>query len=101
MSFLIATLNAGKLVMARALGEEEMVALSRRIILATPPWPGLLFLVLPGLFVGVLAVFLVLYSEQWEWSYFFGFGMLNCALAVLLFYPIHYFRVRREATKAS
>ena len=60
-SFMVSAFNASKIVMARALGEDEMAALFRRVILATPPWPGLLFLVLPGILVGVLGGCILLF----------------------------------------
>src|SRR5690242_4857030 len=48
VSFMVSASNASKIVMAKALGEDELAALVRRVMVATPPWPGLLFLVMPG-----------------------------------------------------
>ncbi|HYA28395.1 MAG TPA: hypothetical protein VEI95_06215 [Acidobacteriota bacterium] len=97
-SFLVAAANASKIVMAKALGEEGLAALAQRVILATPPWPGLLFLVSPALFIGALgAAILLLYPEASEWGYYVGIGMFAYALAILVWYPVRYFRVRATA----
>jgi hypothetical protein len=100
-SFLVAASNASKIVMARAIGEDELAALSRRVILATPPWPGLLFLVMPAIFIAVLGgVLLFFYPQASEWGYNFGFGMLVYAGAMFVWYPLRYFRIRADAKKA-
>lgn len=100
MSFLVSASNASRIVMAKALGEEELVALSRRVLVATPPWPGLLFMVMPGVFIGVLGgSLLYLHSSPKEWGYYFGMGMLAYALAIFVHYPIGYMRVRAEARR--
>jgi hypothetical protein len=101
-SFMVAASNASKMVMAKALGEEELAALNRRVILATPPWPGLLFLVTPSIFVGALGgVILFFYPDATEWGYYIGLGMLAYASAILIWYPVRYFRVRAEAKKPT
>ena len=101
-SFMVAASNASKLVMAKALGEEELAALNRRVLLATPPWPGLLLLVTPAFFVGALGgTVLFFYPEASEWGYYIGLGMLVYALAILIWYPIRYFCVRAEAKKTT
>jgi hypothetical protein len=69
-SFMVSVSNASKIVMAKALGEDELAALARRVILATPPWPGLLFLVLPGVFSGALGgSMLLFFPTSSEWGY--------------------------------
>lgn len=94
-SFMVAIANASKIPTARALGEDGMAALSLRIILATPPWPGLLFLVMPGIFVALLGgSMLFFYPLASQWGYYFGLGMLVYALAIFVWYPLNYFRVR-------
>lgn len=99
-SFMVSASNASKIVMAKALGEEELAVLTRRVILATPPWPGLLFLVMPAFFVGALGgVFLLFYPQPSEWGYYFGIGMFAYAAAILIWYPVCYFRVRAQAKK--
>jgi hypothetical protein len=102
MSFMVAAFNASKIFMAKALGEDELAALIHKAILATPPWPGLLFLVMPGIFIGILGVsMLFFYSQETQWGYYFGIGMLAYAFVVFVWYPTHFFRVRREAGKAG
>jgi hypothetical protein len=96
-SFLIAASNASKIVMAKALGEDELAALSRRVILATPPWPGLVYLVLPGVFVGVVGGLLDLYYEDLGFAHYVGLGMLLCAAAIFVWFPVRYFRARSES----
>lgn len=97
-SFMVAAANASRILTARALGEEEMAALSLRIILASPPWPGLLFLVMPGIFVALLGgSILFFYPVGTQWGYYFGLGMLVYALAIFVWYPLNYFRVRALA----
>jgi len=99
-SFMVSASNASKIVMARALGEEELTALTRRIILATPPWPGLLYLVMPAFFIASLGgILLLFYPAASDWGYYFGIGMLAYALTILVWYPVRYFRVRAEAQK--
>jgi hypothetical protein len=98
LSFMVAASNASKIVMAKALGEEELSELTRRVFLKTPPWPGLLFLVMPAFFVGALGgSMLFFYPLESDWGYYFGMGMFVYALAILVWYPISYFRVRAEA----
>jgi hypothetical protein len=94
-SFMVAAANASKILTARALGEAEMAALSRRVIQATPPWPGLLFMVMPGIFVAILGFTLIyFYPLAVQWGYYFGLGMLVYALAIFVWYPLSYLRVR-------
>jgi hypothetical protein len=101
-SFLVAASNASKIVMAKAMGEEQLAAFSRRVTLETPPWPGLLFLVLPAFFIATLGgTILFFYPQASEWGYYFGLGMLAYAVAICVWYPVHYFRVRAEAKKAT
>jgi hypothetical protein len=96
-SFIVSAFNASKILAARALGEEELAAQGRRIILATPPWPGLLFLMLPGIFIGVLAgILLSFYPSRSQWGFYFGLGMIGYTVAVFFWYPIRYFRIRRQ-----
>ena len=99
-SFMVAASNASKIVMARALGEEGLAALNRQIFLNTPIWPGLFFLIMPALFITALgASFLFFYPWEPAWGYYFGIGMFTYAFAILVWYPIRYFRVRSEASK--
>jgi hypothetical protein len=95
-SFLVSASNASKILLARAIGEEELAGLMKRAFLSTPPWPALLFLTMPGLFVMLLGgtVFLF-YPSATEWAYYFAFGLLTYAFAMILWHPIRYFRVRR------
>jgi hypothetical protein len=100
-SFLVAASNASKIVMARAIGEDELAALSRRVLLATPPWPGLLFLVMPGVCIAAFGgSILLFYPRPTEWGYYFGIGVLAYAVAIFTWYPIRYFRVRADAKNA-
>jgi hypothetical protein len=100
-SFLVAASNASKIVMAKAMGEEQLAAFSRRVTLETPPWPGLLFLVMPALFMAMLGgTILFFYPQASEWGYDFGVGMLAYAGAICVWYPVRYFRVRADAKKA-
>ncbi|HEY2773455.1 MAG TPA: hypothetical protein VGK20_05330 [Candidatus Binatia bacterium] len=102
MSFIVAAFNSSKILMARALGEDEMVEIGRRVFLATPPWPGLLYLVMPGIFIAVPAVMLLqFYPDASEWGYYFALGMLGYSLAVFVHYPVRFFRVRAQAKKAG
>lgn len=102
MSFVVAASNAAKIASAKVLGEAEMAAMSRRIILATPPWPGLLYLIMPGLLIGVLgASMLVFYPDGSRWGYYFALGLLAYTLAVCVWTPIRYFNVRKESRKAG
>lgn len=96
-SFMVAASNASRIVMSRALGEAELSNLTRRVFLNTPPWPGLFFLVLPALFIAALGgSMLFFYPRESEWGYYFGMGMLVYALAILVWYPVSYFRARRR-----
>ncbi len=97
MSFMVAAFNASKILMARALGEDEFEALGRRVLLSTPPWPGLLFLVLPGVFIAALGgCVLFAYPDMSEWGHYFGIGMLAFAFAVFVWYPVRFFRMKAE-----
>lgn len=100
-SFLVAASNASKIVMAKALGEDELAALSRRMILATPPWPGLLYMVMPGICMAAFGgSMLLFYPQPTEWAYYFGVGVLAYAFAIFIWYPIRYFRVRADVKNA-
>jgi hypothetical protein len=97
MSFMVAAANASKILTARALGEEEMAALSRRVIGATPPWPGLLFMLMPGIFVAILGGTLIyFYPLANQWGHYFGLGLLVYALAIFVWYPLNYLRMRKH-----
>ena len=101
-SFMVAASNASKIPMAKALGEQELAALSRRVLIATPPWPGLLYLVMPAfLYAALGGIILFLYPDESEWGYFVGIGMCTYALAILVWYPIRYFRSRTSAKQLS
>ena len=101
-SFIVAASNASKIAMARALGEEEMAALSRRVVAQMRPWPGLLFLVLPGLLIGVLGgSLLYFYPSGTQWGCYFAYGMLTYAFAVCIWYPLRYFAVRAELRRTG
>lgn len=94
-SFMVAASNASKILMARALGEDELVEISRRVLQATPMWPGLLFMVMPGIMVAILAgSLLYFYPSQTQWGYYFAMGMLIYAFAVFVWYPLRYVRMR-------
>lgn len=97
VSFMVAASNASRIVMARAIGEAELSNLTRRVFLRTPPWPGLLFLVMPAFFIAALGgSMLFFYPQDSEWGYYFGMGMFVYAFAILFWYPVSYFRVRRN-----
>jgi hypothetical protein len=97
-SFLVAASNASKIIMARALGEHELAALMHRVLLSTPPWPGLLFLLLPALLYALLGgCILFFYPDASEWGYFIGMGMLTYSLAMTFWYPVRFVRARAEA----
>lgn len=102
MSFIVAAFNSSKIFTAKAIGEEELAALSRRAILATPPWPGLLYMIMPGIFIGVLGgCVLLFYPLRTQWGYGIGLGMLAYAFAIFVWYPVHFFRVRAGKTNAA
>jgi hypothetical protein len=101
-SFLVASSNASKIVMAKAMGEEQLAAFSRRVTLETPPWPGLLYLVMPAFFIAMLGgSILFFYPQASEWGHYFGLGMLAYAGAICLWYPVRYFSVRADAKNAA
>jgi hypothetical protein len=101
-SFIVAAFNASKIVTAKAIGEDELAALARKVMLATPPWPGLLFMVMPGVFIGVLGgCLLFFYPEGTQWGFYFGLGLIAYALSIFVWYPVHYFRVRSKARNTS
>jgi hypothetical protein len=101
-SYMVAAFNATKIIMARALGEDEITALYHRVILATPPWPGLLFLIMPGILVGVLGgCILLFYPYPDDWGFYFGFGLLAFAGTTFVWYPVGYFRIRAEARRST
>lgn len=102
MSFMVAASNASKIFTARAVGEEEMAAMSRRVIQAMPPWPGLLYMVTPGFFVTMLGCsILYLYPQPNQWGHYIGMGMIIYAFAIFLWYPLRYVSVRRKLAKSS
>jgi len=101
MSFMVAASNASKIFTARAIGEVELAALSRRAIQAMPPWPGLVYMVSPGFFITMLGgSVLYLYPRIDQWGHYIGSGMLIYALAIFIWYPLRYFSVRRRLAKS-
>lgn len=98
MSFMVAASNASKIFMARAIGEEEMAALSRKVIQSMPAWPGVLYLVAPGYFVALLGGCVIyMYPDTGQYGYYIGSGMLVYAAAIFIWYPLRYFSVRRRS----
>jgi hypothetical protein len=98
VSFLVAAFNASKIPMARVLGEAEMAALVRRVLLATPPWPGLLLLVSPAILVAMIAVCMFLFCpDPYEWGFYFAAGFVVFSVAISFWTAVRYFRIRREA----
>lgn len=96
-SFMVAASNASRILMARALGEDGLVMLSQRILMATPLWPGLLYMVMPGIFISALAgSLLYFYPLATQWGYYFGVGLLTYAFAVFIWYPLRYLRQRAK-----
>lgn len=97
-SFMVAASNASKILMARALGEDEMLALSQRILQATPLWPGILFMILPGVFVAALAgSLLYFYPSSTQWAYYFAIGLLTYAIAIFVWYPLRFIGARTRS----
>ncbi len=97
-SLMVSASNASKIVMAKALGEAELDALMRRVFLTTPPWPGLIYLIMPAFFVSALGVTcLLFYPANSQWGYYLGLGMFAYALGILIWYPFRYFSVRAQA----
>ncbi len=97
-SLLVAASNAGKIVMAKALGEDELVALHRRVLAATPLWPGLLYMITPALLVGTLGgTMLLFYPTPNSWGYYFAYGVLVYAFAIMVWVPLRFIRIKRRA----
>jgi hypothetical protein len=101
-SFLVAAANASKIVMARALGEEQMAVLLDRVARATRPWPGLMYIVLPGILTAALgATMFIFYHDSAQWGFYFALGTMSHASAVFLWYPLRYFRGRLRSRRRS
>jgi hypothetical protein len=99
-SFLVAAANASKIVMAKALGEAEMAALMGRVLAATRPWPGLFYLVLPGILTAALGgCVLIFYHHLDDWGLYIALGMMAYAFAVFVWYPVRYLRGRAGLRK--
>jgi hypothetical protein len=99
-SFLVAASNASKLLLARAIGEEEFARLTRKACVSTAPWPALALLALPAVFMIFLGgTMLLFYSSSTEWGYYFALGFLTYAFAILVWGLVRYFRFRRSDSK--
>ncbi len=94
-SLLVAASNASKIMMARVLGEDELAALNRRVLAATPLWPGLFYILLPAFLVGLLgAVMLLFYPTPDTWGYYFAYGVLVYAFVIAVWGPLRFLRAK-------
>ena len=94
-SFFVASSNAGKILMAKALGEEETAQLFRRIILAAPPVLGWFYLFLPALLFSIPGFIIILFlPDPNEWGYWFGDAIVTYAVIVAFWSAVRYYRIR-------
>ncbi len=99
-SFLVAAANAGKLWWIRVLGEERMQALMMELAGKSKLVPSLVFLLLPPVFLLMLAgVLLLFYSQPEEWGFYFAYGIACYAFVLLLYGPLSYVRIRKQALR--
>ena len=96
-SFLVAASNASEAMVARFLGEEKYAALNREAMQRLPVLPGLSLLCLPAIFFLMLGLMLLLFfpGSSYGWGFDIAMGTMVCASAMLIFYPIRFFSVRR------
>jgi hypothetical protein len=98
-SLLVSASNSTKIWLARAMGEEEYLALLMRMAARAKPVPSLVFSLLPALFMAILALTVMyLYpNPDTDLGYYVGLGILGYALVVAIYGPTTFLRYRKAA----
>ena len=98
-SLLVSANNASRLWVYRAVGEEQAFENALASAARARVRPTLISLALPPLFFTVLAGLLVLFYPDpvRDWGYWFALGLVTYALAMLVYGPLSFFRLRKFA----
>lgn len=103
-SLLVSASNAAKLWTYRAVGEERAFETALATAARAHVGPTLAVLMLPPLIFAVLAAVLMLFypDPARDWGYWFALGILTYALALFIYGPLNFFRLRKlAAARAS
>ena len=96
-SLLVAASNSSKILMSRTLGESEYRAMIVATAARADPVPGLIFTLLPALFMAILgwAVMYFYPDPDTDLGYYVGLGILGYAMVVAIYGPLTFLRNRR------
>lgn len=101
-SFFVASSNAGRILTAKALGEDELVRLHQRIILAAPPRLGWLYFIMPAFLFSIPGwVLLFFYPNPEEWAFYFAEGIIVYAFAIAFWSAVRYRRIRKDSNPTA
>jgi hypothetical protein len=96
-SLLVSGNNLARGWVARAVGEDELLAFLRRAALKTPPLVALAFTVGAGAFVMLAGGVLMVLSGGWSWAFCFALGLMIYGVTVGLYGSLFAMRLRRQA----
>jgi hypothetical protein len=100
VSLLVSVSNSQRLWLVRTIGEDSY----HDLLLAAAgkaEMPGaMVMLLLPGLFMTVLGVFvLLLYPDpNYDWGFWVAIGMFLYAFVLILYGPLSFFRLRKKSS---
>jgi hypothetical protein len=99
-SLLVSAANGSRIMMARALGEEEYLRVSRSAISLTGVSQGLLYLLMPSAFMILLAglMYLVIPESPAGWSSAITSGVFAYALAIAIWNTVRFFKIKNSKT---
>ena len=102
VSFLVTGRNLSGGWITRALGEDEIAALMRRAVRGSTLGAAVGFVLASATAVALVGAFEVLLSDELEWGYWFGMGLVLYALVVALHGSLHVRRLfRQEVAKVA
>ena len=95
-SLLVAASNSSKILLSRTLGESEYRALLVATAARAELIPGLIFTLLPALFMAILgwAVMYFYPTPETDLGYYVGLGILGYAMVVAIYGPLTFLRNR-------
>ena len=102
MSLLIAAANSARLWIIRALGERAYYAMVVKATRSANVRASLLLLLLPGFFMVLLGILMViLYPDpDNDFGFYVGIGIFMYAVVLLVFHPRNFFRLRAKAQES-
>lgn len=97
-SLLVCASNFSKLWIMRTMGEAEYHAAITRLAAQAHFPSALVFILIPALCVGAIGLLLLHFypDPQRDWAFYFAYGFLAYALAIGIWGPLAFLRIRKE-----